>query len=275
MKKIIFLATLLVAIVQAAAAVQIIQQPQPQEVAFGQNATFTVQVSSAPGEPVLFQWYFNGKAISGETSSSLTIPNVQIEDLGKYYVRAGNLEGTQASSEVNLTATVGAASKIYPAVEVEIPTAAGRKYLLQRSFDLENWFQVGDPIQGAGSPVAFLFSSRGSAATFYRVLERIEGAAPASITGMTITYKATQPNRPVFQLAFTGIAGGQNGNYLATGSIVDNGTFTYQKNQNFGIATVLTSAPGGIPARYDMDFSTRTYTKTFQGSQIESGTFTY
>ncbi|HTV42854.1 MAG TPA: GH25 family lysozyme [Candidatus Sulfotelmatobacter sp.] len=53
----------------------------------GSNATL---YSKASGTSVNFQWYFNGKAISGATSSNLTIVDVQLTNAGAYTVTASN-----------------------------------------------------------------------------------------------------------------------------------------------------------------------------------------
>lgn len=67
-----------------AGAPQIIGQPQPQIVAVGDVATFSVVVADASG--TTFQWKFNGGDIGGATSDSLVIPSVVAENAGQYSV---------------------------------------------------------------------------------------------------------------------------------------------------------------------------------------------
>jgi purine nucleoside phosphorylase len=50
-------------------------QPQNQAVVVGQSATFAVTASGTA--PFSYQWRFNGTALSGATSSALTLSNVQ------------------------------------------------------------------------------------------------------------------------------------------------------------------------------------------------------
>lgn len=75
-------------------------QPQAQTVAAGQRAFFTV---SAPGA-TSFQWYRNGVAIPGATSSTYFAPAAASSDGGaSFAVAVGNGTGTTASSSVVLT----------------------------------------------------------------------------------------------------------------------------------------------------------------------------
>ena len=53
-------------------------------VSLGADATFTLQTELDP--PLEFQWNFNGIPLAGETNSTLTITNVQRENIGPYTV---------------------------------------------------------------------------------------------------------------------------------------------------------------------------------------------
>ena len=74
----------------------------------GGTATFTVVVS---GEGLTYQWFGPGGVrlvdtpgeISGATSSTLTILNVQSDDIGDYQVRVTNAGGSVDSGVVTLT----------------------------------------------------------------------------------------------------------------------------------------------------------------------------
>ena len=79
----------------------ILSQPKNQRVVVGGTASFSVSTFNAS----TFQWQQNGSSISGATSSSLTLTNVQLSDAGSYDVIVGNGASTPITSS-NATLTV-------------------------------------------------------------------------------------------------------------------------------------------------------------------------
>lgn len=77
-------------------------QPTSLTVKSGASAVFTAVTND---QVATFQWFHNSAAITGATSSILTIPKVAKADAGTYYVNATNSAGTTKSSEVTLTVT--------------------------------------------------------------------------------------------------------------------------------------------------------------------------
>jgi hypothetical protein len=78
----------------------VLTQPVSQSVLVGANPTFTV---SGFGVPMpTFQWRRNGTALTGATTSSLTLPNVQAENAGSYTVVLTNPTGTITSAPATL-----------------------------------------------------------------------------------------------------------------------------------------------------------------------------
>ncbi|MGD1032589.1 MAG: C10 family peptidase [Opitutaceae bacterium] len=71
-------------------------QPVSQTVASGASASFTVAASGTPSPA--YQWCFNGQAISGATSATLTLANVQAANAGSYTATAANSAGSVASN---------------------------------------------------------------------------------------------------------------------------------------------------------------------------------
>jgi len=78
----------------------ITQQPQSVSAGVGQSVTFTVVAS---GTGLSYQWYKGGTAISGATSATLTLANVQSSDAGSYQVSVTSAGGTTQSNAVTLT----------------------------------------------------------------------------------------------------------------------------------------------------------------------------
>ena len=81
-------------------------QPSNQSVTLGTSATFTIGVSGTA--PFTYQWYFNGSAISGATSPSYTIADVQDSNAGSYSVSVTNSVGMVTSSSAILTISLPA-----------------------------------------------------------------------------------------------------------------------------------------------------------------------
>ncbi|RYE17972.1 MAG: hypothetical protein EOP51_22925 [Sphingobacteriales bacterium] len=80
-------------------------QPSNQSVSVGANVTFTV---SATGSPTpTYQWKKNGTNISGATSTSLTLTNVQTTAAGNYTVVVTNSAGSVTSNTASLTVNAG------------------------------------------------------------------------------------------------------------------------------------------------------------------------
>ena len=78
-------------------------QPVGGEWEFGQ----TVRLSAfAVGSGLRFQWLKNGSVIAGETSNSLTLENVQVENAGEYSVSIANDGGTLESAVATVVVRV-------------------------------------------------------------------------------------------------------------------------------------------------------------------------
>ncbi|MBI2516651.1 MAG: immunoglobulin domain-containing protein [Opitutae bacterium] len=75
--------------------------PASQTVNAGSSTTFSVTATGTPAPT--YQWHFNGTAISGATSSSLSLANVRASDAGDYTVVATNDLGSVTSAKATLT----------------------------------------------------------------------------------------------------------------------------------------------------------------------------
>ena len=76
-------------------------QPQNQTVTAGANVTFSVTASGKPAPT--YQWLFDGTAISGATSSTLALNNVQPASAGYYSVLVTNSTRSLTSDQAILT----------------------------------------------------------------------------------------------------------------------------------------------------------------------------
>jgi hypothetical protein len=82
----------------------ITSQPQSQAVIPGQNTSFSVGASGTA--PFSYQWSFNGTNVSGATTATLTLTNVQPANAGNYAVVITNVAGSVTSAVAILTVYV-------------------------------------------------------------------------------------------------------------------------------------------------------------------------
>ena len=81
--------------------VRITQQPVSQMLNEGANASLSVNATGTG--PLSYQWYFNGSAISGATSKTLSLAPAQVSNSGSYYVTVRNGGSSANSNTVNLS----------------------------------------------------------------------------------------------------------------------------------------------------------------------------
>jgi glucose/arabinose dehydrogenase len=81
----------------------ITQHPQNRIVPVGGTATFTVSATGTA--PLSYQWKKNGVNITGATSATYTITNVQLSHAGTYTVTVSNSGGSVTSNPATLTVT--------------------------------------------------------------------------------------------------------------------------------------------------------------------------
>jgi hypothetical protein len=133
----------------SSAAPSISVQPQPQTVATGSAATFSVTASGTA--PLTYQWNKNGTAIGGATSSSYTTPATVLADSGaSFTVTISNSMGQVTSSAASLTALDAAAITSQPQPQtVTTGDAATFSVTASGSALGYQWNKNGTPIAGA------------------------------------------------------------------------------------------------------------------------------
>ncbi len=114
----------------------IITQPASRTVLAGNNAIFSVVAAGDP--PLGYQWLFNNANISGATTTSLTITNVQLSNAGNYSVTVTNpfasITSSNASLSVNLAGCTAPPSGLvswWPGNSSAVDLAGGNNGTLQ------------------------------------------------------------------------------------------------------------------------------------------------
>lgn len=85
--------------------VSITSQPQPETANEGGAVSFSVTASGTT--PFSYQWRFNGAALSGANSATLSLPDVRAANSGIYSVVLGNCAGAVSSADVSLVVVSG------------------------------------------------------------------------------------------------------------------------------------------------------------------------
>lgn len=147
----------------------IIEQPQPQMVAPGENVIFRVAVGATP--PIHYQWRLNGATLPGQTNSTLTLSNVQAASGGNFSVVVFN-DDDAVTSESALLLVQAATEPVAANNFVDRPTSGARSGIVQgdsraATADLGQplvlpggksvWFQWTAPLNGIVT-----FTTRGS-----------------------------------------------------------------------------------------------------------------
>ena len=102
---------------QLAGPATITLQPQSQTVVAGSNVQLSVSAGGVPAPA--YQWYVNGSAFSGATSSTLSFTNARTTDAGDYTVVVANEFGSVTSAKATLTVSAA------PVTPPEAPTSGG------------------------------------------------------------------------------------------------------------------------------------------------------
>lgn len=126
----------------------IVTQPQSQTVVQGQTALLSVVPTGTT--PLHYQWSRNGVALSGATTSTLGLTNVQALQAGDYTVALQNSWGAVTSSVATVTVTNPPSSLAVPGgtgtaaqgFSFQLSLPAGSTYVILASTDCVNWTPI-------------------------------------------------------------------------------------------------------------------------------------
>ncbi len=82
---------------QASALVTITRHPADQVASLGAHVTLEVTASST-APPITYQWYGRGSLLPGQTSRTLVLNNIQLDQAGDYYVDVNDAENQPVQS---------------------------------------------------------------------------------------------------------------------------------------------------------------------------------
>jgi hypothetical protein len=188
----------------------IVIQPVGATVPVGGTVSFTVQATGVPSP--FYQWLHFGTNLSGATTSSLQLTNVQVVDAGRYSVFVSNSSGSITSQVAILT--VGDSNIIASliissaAISVSWNALVGRDYQVQfkDGFLLSSWSNL-PPVITATNITASTTDSRNKVQQrFYRVelLQQLN-IAP-TITVQPVSQTVSPGANVTFSVTATGSA---------------------------------------------------------------------
>jgi hypothetical protein len=151
----------------------IVTAPKALTVTNGASASFSVV--AAGSAPLSYAWQFNGGAIAGATTSSLTITNAQTSNQGDYIVTVSNAVGVVTSAAAHLTVQTSTAGPLKlvninsanNAFSFDITGPSQTNYVLWSSTNFSVWSKLGTNFSATGT-VHFTDSNSVAPAKFYR-----------------------------------------------------------------------------------------------------------
>jgi len=161
-------------------------------ISIGQTAKLSVTASGTA--PFSYQWYKDGTAISGATSSTYTVGAVDALDAGTYQAKVTNSAGSTMSDQATLvvvsliTFTTQPASKS-AAVGASVTFSAKASGLPAPTYQ---WRKNGTNISGAtGSSYTISSVTSSSAGTYTVVASNLLGSATSAGAVLTVTSSST------------------------------------------------------------------------------------
>ncbi len=166
----------------------ILEQPAPQSVGVGGEASFTVTATGTPAPT--YQWKKGDAPILGATQASLSLSNVQTGDAGSYRVVVTNVVGSVTSAAATLT--IGNQPVIHTQpndVTVMVGTSVGFEvFALGIPAPTYQWYLNGQAVvgqTGARFP-AFITEGYHNGATFSCVATNSAGSTASRTATLTV-----------------------------------------------------------------------------------------
>jgi len=177
-----------------AVAPTITAHPQPQTASIGQTVTFFVTASGT--QPLAYRWRKNGSFISGATSGSYSVANVQASSVGSYDVEVSNVAGTVFSQSASLTVNTPPSISTQPLNKtVFVGQSASFSVSISGSSPLSfQWRKNGTNISGATSQSFFIGGVQASQAGGYSVVVSNPYGSVTSATATLTVSSAVAPS---------------------------------------------------------------------------------
>ena len=172
-------------------------QPANQTVPVGTTVNFSVAASGTA--PLSYQWQFNGTNLEGALAETLSLTNVQPEQVGSYSVVATNVAGSATSAPAMLTVLAPPVITLQPSNQTAlVGTAVNFSVAAASTEPLSyRWQFNGADLEGAVAETLSLTNVQpDQAGTYSVVVSHVVGSvtsAPATLTVLTPPAITLQP----------------------------------------------------------------------------------
>ncbi len=143
-----------------------------QSVCINTSLLVTTTITNLGSINPTYQWYFNGSAISGQTSSQLNISNIQTNKAGRYFVTVNNgCTPTISSNEFNVTVLDAPTIQTHPTALTETCSASSFSLsVAANNTQSYQWLKNDVAINNATSSSYTIASVASSDAATYKVV---------------------------------------------------------------------------------------------------------
>jgi hypothetical protein len=241
-------------------------QPQSRTNVQGTTATFGVLASGTA--PYAYQWQVNGSSISGATTATLAVGNVQSTNAGNYTVIVTNSAGSVTSAVAVLTVWVPPTISAQPlsGTNVQGTTATFNVSANGTTPFAYQWQLNGVALNGATSASLSVSNVQSTDAGNYTVVvTNVGGSISSAIAVLTVWIPPTISAQPVSRTNVQGTT--------ATFNVSANGTtpYAYQWQLNGAALNGATSASLSVSNVQSTDAGNYTVIVTNSGGSITSG----
>ena len=229
-------------------------QPAGQTVTAGQSASLAVVATGNPTPT--YQWQKGGASLSGATSATLTLPNVQAANAGSYTVVVTNSVSSVTSNAATLTVNAPPAISTQPTSQtVNLGASAAFTVVATGTAPLSyQWQKGGVNLSGATNATLTLTNAQATdVGSYVVVVTNAAGSVNSSMVTLTVN-GATVPG----VYAFTTLAGlaGSYGSADGTGTAARFG---------YSVIGIAADAAGNL---YAADYSNSTIRKITQSGIV-------
>ena len=259
-------------VTSAPVAPAILTPPQDQVLSSGQSATFSVVVNGTL--PLSYQWYFNDTntpvggvstvnfppAHTPVANPSLTLTNVQLADVGSYFVSVTNSSGAVTSAVANLTVTEAAPTiTTQPQDLIVIPTQPTTFNVVaigSEPLSYQWYYNTNSLLTNATSSTLTISNVQPSDAGIYSVI--VSNPISTATSSNAILTVNTNPVAPIFILQPAAFAARVGDNASFSGAAIGAQPINYQWNANGAPIAGATSTTVNLPGVQLTDAGTYT-----------------